>query len=1282
MTSPLIRYELDPTGTNPDNSVVNEAHTLSTTQIRAMVPTYGPFFSDSLQVYDVGTGSLLVRGTQYQCVELLQEPTLKYGKEISQVVLITDPLVSGNVKVNYQVLGGLYQFDMSGVVSLYDSFLKDNRAVDWMSILNKPTEYPPMMHNHILNDVYGFEYIVVALERIRNAIILSDLPALEAIIDWVKGMIITPAEVTAGAPVKKIVTFDVLLDYIRDVVIPDAVAAANVAAGAGGGTSGISLKDVTDYLDTIYVTSAEITAGTPVPKIVQHDKLIEFLTANKVTSAEILANLPVDKLVTFDRLLSWDAAKTGTGTSTKDVVTKTTSVSNNGNYGAAVAVSKDGSRLVVGAPNAIVYGRRRGVAYVFVWSGGTWVEEAKLVASNAFDNDNFGACVDINADGTRIIIGAPLADYGASWDAGGFYIFRRLTGTTVWEEEVFVTGGSGGAQDTTGSDVAISDDGTVIFVGSANDDFTNSISNGWVFLYYITDSGHPGTWKGLTVTSGGRRTYVADQSQIYFGSCVDMDATGTRYIAGGWGYEKTNKEYGTGSGIAGIYTASGNSWVRETWLYPDSVEYIKNGEFGWDVAMNADGSRAVVSSLMGQMNGEKYTGAVYVFSRSNTTWTQEAKLEPDAAKKYMGFGYSVAINAAGDKILVGSVDDEMTGTNAGAAYVYTKAPSKSNTGIPGWHTIPYAPSRGWSSFMNTYAVWYGPNMAGVTYNFTAKVTISTAGNYTIKYQADDVVTWSIDGSPNTVLSDKFRSTDIIGSTPVTLTAGDHSLKVAIYNSNKTTATADFTGNPTGVAMTIEDSNGVIIWSTKDDVAESGGWSLSGRLSANDGLGGDNFGSSLAMDGTGELMVIGAQFATVSGVAGAGKVYTFGSQPTGPTLTETIILTAQPPIANAKFGSAVAISSDGKHIVVGAPYSPYLGKISGVIGIFDLDPATGWKYNQINFSSDAAANDLYGCSVAISADGSIIAVGAYGAPSGTVADGQVYVLKRSNGGYQEQTILKATGSTWLGYSVAVSGDGKIIAAGAPNTAPSKAGTAYVFSMGSTDWTSGTTYTAIPDSVAGDNYGWSVAINTTGDTVVVGAPLTNQMNLTDSGSATLWSKTSGTWSIITKLGANDAKASSAFGYSVAMNAVGDKIIVGAQAADAPGKANTGAAYIFEQNPVIPSNWAQKAKLVPSILDPDCNYGYSVAMNAAGDKVVVGALDTNLPNMNLAGVTYVHTYDPTKGSWSTAPITASDKAASANFGTSVTCDSTGNIVAIGARGAKTTANLTNAGAVYVYS
>lgn len=216
MTNPLIRYPLDTTGVNPDNAVINEVHALSTAQVRALAPIYGPFFADSLVINDNGNNRLLVKGVSYQIVELLQEASLKYGKEISQLVLITDLTVSTNVRLSYQTLGGLYQNNASGIVNMYETIMKDDRPIDWGKVSAKPVEYPPTLHNHYLEDIYGFESVVFALERLRNSIVLSDVPAFEALISWVKSKVndipvVTVDEIDSALSVPKFVTFDKLL---------------------------------------------------------------------------------------------------------------------------------------------------------------------------------------------------------------------------------------------------------------------------------------------------------------------------------------------------------------------------------------------------------------------------------------------------------------------------------------------------------------------------------------------------------------------------------------------------------------------------------------------------------------------------------------------------------------------------------------------------------------------------------------------------------------------------------------------------------------------------------------------------------------------------------------------------------------------------------------------------------------------------------------------------------------------------------------------------------------
>lgn len=186
MSVPLTRYAYDPTGINPDNLVIGEIHTLSANQARALATKNGAYFTDpgSLRVYDHLSNQILERGTQYQVIELVQDVTMRLGKEVCLMLLIIDRNVSNKVRINYQALGGMYQNTTSALIAMYETISQDNRPIDFANILNKPTGYLPTEHFHLLSDVYGFEPVVQALERVRNAIILSDVPAFEEIVNW------------------------------------------------------------------------------------------------------------------------------------------------------------------------------------------------------------------------------------------------------------------------------------------------------------------------------------------------------------------------------------------------------------------------------------------------------------------------------------------------------------------------------------------------------------------------------------------------------------------------------------------------------------------------------------------------------------------------------------------------------------------------------------------------------------------------------------------------------------------------------------------------------------------------------------------------------------------------------------------------------------------------------------------------------------------------------------------------------------------------------------------
>ena len=192
MPLPLVQYALDPTGVNPDNLVHNEIHQLTPNRkIRAIAPIYGAYYTAGLIVTDGITQGVLTKGVDYITVDLVPTASETYGKEICSVILILNTNVSNTVYITYQVLGGMYTKNFSGIANYINTLAIDNRPVTWPSIIGKPSDFNPTQHLHDIGDVYGFEYITYALERIRSAILVGDNYAYDQVLAYVDSMINT-----------------------------------------------------------------------------------------------------------------------------------------------------------------------------------------------------------------------------------------------------------------------------------------------------------------------------------------------------------------------------------------------------------------------------------------------------------------------------------------------------------------------------------------------------------------------------------------------------------------------------------------------------------------------------------------------------------------------------------------------------------------------------------------------------------------------------------------------------------------------------------------------------------------------------------------------------------------------------------------------------------------------------------------------------------------------------------------------------------------------------------
>ncbi len=195
-----IRYPLDLTGINPDNLIVNEVVTLLPgTAARIYVPLYTPFFSNSMVIVDqTDNNRTLIRGVDYDLAELVEDASIRSGKEIMSLVLIKNKYVSESLLAKYQLIGGDYQQDAGVIGNLYKLVMSDERPVDWNNVLNKPTEFPPTLHKHLMEDLVGFEYVIYALERVRNAVSATDLYVIDYFMNWVNNRLLSYGDTTQG----------------------------------------------------------------------------------------------------------------------------------------------------------------------------------------------------------------------------------------------------------------------------------------------------------------------------------------------------------------------------------------------------------------------------------------------------------------------------------------------------------------------------------------------------------------------------------------------------------------------------------------------------------------------------------------------------------------------------------------------------------------------------------------------------------------------------------------------------------------------------------------------------------------------------------------------------------------------------------------------------------------------------------------------------------------------------------------------------------------------------
>ena len=288
------------------------------------------------------------------------------------------------------------------------------------------------------------------------------------------------------------------------------------------------------------------------------------------------------------------------------------------------------------------------------WSSIT--QQAQIQASDADGYDDFGNAISITPDGSTVIVGAHRNDTGGT-NNGAAYIFT-LSGSS-WSQQAQIQASDAESMDHFGYGVDISENGNTAIVGSWNEDTGGSNAGA---AYIFTRSGTSWSQQAKIQHSGPTQLDT-------FGSAVSITNDGNMAIIGARGRE--DQVNFISSGAAYIFTRSGTSWSQQAELFPSNP--TSGDEFGWSVSISkSDGNTAIVGSPK-EDTGTSNAGSAYIYTRSGTTWSQQAQIQASDTGSNDNFGNAVSISDDGNTAIIGSPYEDSGATNTGAAYIFTRS---------------------------------------------------------------------------------------------------------------------------------------------------------------------------------------------------------------------------------------------------------------------------------------------------------------------------------------------------------------------------------------------------------------------------------------------------------------------------------------------------------------------------------------------------------------------------------------------------------------------------------
>jgi hypothetical protein len=391
------------------------------------------------------------------------------------------------------------------------------------------------------------------------------------------------------------------------------------------------------------------------------------------------------------------------------------------NFGSSVVLSRDGNTMAVAAyyePSAAtgINGNQddrsipeAGAVYVFTRTGTAWSQQAYIKASNTgqaavgdgfAEGDQFGYSLALSADGNTLAVGAIGEDSAATGingdqadnaanQSGAVYVFSR--NGSAWSQQAYVKSSMNRPNVLFGYSIGISGNGDTVAVAEFDAD------RGKGALYVLTRSGgvwsHQARIQSENAENGDSLGYslgLSDDGNTLVAGAADEDCMTPGVNPPGCDKDQPQDN---SSGAAYVFVRNGTTWLQQAFL--KSSHPSKEDWFGVRIAISGDGNTVAVGapnedSAAKGINGKEdddaaaESGAVYFFTRSGSTWKQQAFVKSSNSRAGDEFGSSIALSQDGRTMVVGArgEDSGAKGVNAsqadssirdaGAGYLFTR----------------------------------------------------------------------------------------------------------------------------------------------------------------------------------------------------------------------------------------------------------------------------------------------------------------------------------------------------------------------------------------------------------------------------------------------------------------------------------------------------------------------------------------------------------------------------------------------------------------------------------